>query len=168
MSKTPDPPKDLPDGWSAHLDSDTNLYYFFHAATGQSQWNKPQPPSAIARPPPRPNEGSTSVAGGIARVGSGIAQGVDTVKATVQGVQQAAKTAAEVSAQVAEANRKVQQTTQRISEVFNSARSLRLVLPDSVCPRERRWRARMRTSCSHRSQARSCLPLRAVRCPGLT
>ena len=33
--------QDLPAGWTAHLDPDTKFTYYFHAATGESRWEKP-------------------------------------------------------------------------------------------------------------------------------
>ena len=44
----------LPEGWTVHLDPDSGCEYFFHAATGQSTWERPKPPSTLPSPPPRP------------------------------------------------------------------------------------------------------------------
>jgi hypothetical protein len=32
----------LPPGWTAHLDPDSNLYYYYHAASGSSSWEMPK------------------------------------------------------------------------------------------------------------------------------
>jgi len=38
--------EDLPAGWTSHKDPDTNFTYYFHAATGESRWEKPLPAGA--------------------------------------------------------------------------------------------------------------------------
>jgi hypothetical protein len=43
---------DLPAGWTAHKDPETNFTYYFHAATGESRWEKPQ--SSVAHKPAAP------------------------------------------------------------------------------------------------------------------
>ena len=42
--------EDLPPGWSAHKDPDTGFTYYFHAATGESKWEKPVATSSITKP----------------------------------------------------------------------------------------------------------------------
>ena len=48
---------DLPAGWTAHKDPDTNFTYYFHAATGESRWEKPQ--AAGAHKPAAPAGATT-------------------------------------------------------------------------------------------------------------
>ena len=43
----------LPDGWTSHVDPESSCMYYFHAASGQSTWEKPKPPSTLPSPPPR-------------------------------------------------------------------------------------------------------------------
>jgi hypothetical protein len=43
----------LPDGWTSHVDPESACVYYFHAASGQSTWERPKPPSTLPSPPPR-------------------------------------------------------------------------------------------------------------------
>lgn len=47
--------QDLPPGWTAHKDPDTAFTYYFHAATGESRWEKP-PKQVLAKPSAPPGQ----------------------------------------------------------------------------------------------------------------
>ena len=53
---------ELPPGWTAHKDPDTGFTYYFHAATGESRWEKPVAPPAGAAVPPSPPAGAPTQA----------------------------------------------------------------------------------------------------------
>jgi len=58
---------ELPLGWTAHKDPDTAFTYYFHAATGESRWEKPAPTSVAkpAAPPGAPTQAQQRAAAAV-------------------------------------------------------------------------------------------------------
>ena len=61
---------DLPPGWTEQLDESRGARYYFNTETGETTWERPQPPPPAAPPPPAPPSSAPPPSASLPQSGS--------------------------------------------------------------------------------------------------